>query len=282
MIGGALAWVAAWLSVAASFLGRFLLAPVAMVPGWMSATVIAGVTGVVLLAVFKHTSDQRAIHRVRNDIDAHLLALKLFRDSARVALRAQGRVLAGAGRLFLLAIVPMLVMALPVTLVLGQVSLWYQARPLRVGEESVVTLALPGDAAAPWPAVALRPTDAVAVEAGPVRVRSRREVCWNLRAREPGNHRLEFQVGDQTVAKELAVGDGFMRVSLERPGWDWSAILLNPWEDPFRPGDPVRSIAVAYPDRASWITGTGTWVIYWFLASFVVALCFRRALNVKI
>ena len=31
--------------------------------------------------------------------------------------------------------VPMLVMALPVTLILGQVALWYEARPLRPGED---------------------------------------------------------------------------------------------------------------------------------------------------
>ncbi|MHB1555905.1 MAG: hypothetical protein ACYC61_00360 [Isosphaeraceae bacterium] len=279
---GFLASAAAWLSAGASLLGRYLLAPVAFLPGWLSATAIGAVTGVLLLAVFKHTSNQRAIHRVRNDIDAHLLALKLFRDSAAVALRAQARVIAGATRLLLLAVVPMLVMAIPVTLVLGQMSLWYEARPLRVGEESVVTLALAGDASAPWPSVNLRPTNAVDVEAGPVRVRDRREVCWNLRAREPGSHRLEFQVGGQAVAKELAIGDGFMRVSLERPGWDWSSILLYPWESPFRPGDAVRSIAVAYPERSSWIYGSGTWVISWFVVSFVVALGFRRALNVKI
>ncbi len=277
-----LARIAAWLSAAADFLGRWLLAPIGVVPGWLSATAIAAVTGVVLLVVFKHTSDQGAIRRVRNDIDAHLLALKLFKDSARVALRAQGRVLLGAGRLFVLAVVPMLVMALPVTLILGQLSLWYQARPLRVGEESVITLTLAGDAGSSWPAVSLRPTDAVEVAVGPVRVRSQREVCWNVKARERGSHRLEFQVGDRAVAKELAIGDGFMRVSLERPGWDWSSILMNPWEEPFRPDDPVRSIAIAYPDRSSWTSGTGSWVIYWFVVSMVAALCFRRALDVKV
>ena len=143
------------------------------------------------------------------------------------------------------------------TLILGQLGLWYQARPLRVGEEAVITLKLGGDAGSPWPAVSLEPTDAVEVTAGPVRVRSKREVCWNVKARQPGSHRLVFQVGDRTIAKELAVGDGFMRVSAERPGWDWSAILLNPWEEPFRPGDPVRSIAIAYPERISWTSGTG-------------------------
>ncbi len=57
---------------------------------------------------------------------------------------------------------------------------------------------------------------------------------------------------------------------------------MNPWEEPFRPGDPVRSIAIAYPERSSWTSGTGYWVIYWFVVSMVAAFCFRGALNVKI
>ncbi len=277
-----LAQATAWLNAAANALGWFLLAPVGLVPGWLSATVVAAATGVLLLGVFKYTSNQAAIQRVRNDINAHLLALKLFKDSASVSLRAQGRILNGALRLFVLAIVPMLVMAVPVTLLLGQLALWYQARPLQVGEDTVVTLKLNGDAGSTFPAVSLQPTDAVEVTVGPVRVRSQREVCWNLKAREPGSHRLVFQVGDRTRSKELAIGDGLMRVSTQRPPWDWSAILLNPGEEPFRPDDPVRSIEIDYPHRSSWTSGTDSWVIYWFVVSMVAALCFRRALNVAV
>jgi hypothetical protein len=274
--------VIVWLNAAADALGRVLLAPVGVLPGWLSATLVAAVTGVLLLVVFKYTSNQRAIKRVRDEINAHLLALRLFQDSVAVTLRAQGRILVGAGRLFVLALVPMLVMAVPVTLLLGQLALWYQARPLRVGEEAVITLKLNGDARSPWPAIHLQPTDAVHVEAGPVRVRSQREVCWNIQARCPGTHRLLFQVGDQTIAKELAVGDGFLRVSLLRPGWDWSAILLNPGEAPFRPGDLVQSVSIAYPERSSWTSGTDSWLIYWFAAAMVAAFCFRGVLNVNV
>jgi hypothetical protein len=278
----ALAQIAAWLNIAANGLGRLLLAPIGVLPGWLSATAAAAVTGVLLLAVFKYTSNQRAIKRVRDDINAHLLALKLFKESARVSLRAQGRILVGAFRLFLLAVVPMLVMAVPVTLLLGQLVLWYQARPLRVGEDAVIALKLSGATATAWPFVALHRTDAVWVEAGPVHILSQRTICWRVKARQNGCHRLVFDVGGQTIVKELAVGDGFMRVSQQRPGWNWSDILLNPWEEPFRPDSSVRSIEISYPRRSSWTSGTDTWVIYWFVVSMVAAICFRRVLNVNI
>jgi hypothetical protein len=277
-----LAQLIAWLSAGSNVVGQLLLAPIGVLPDWLSASLVAAVTGVLLLAVFKYTSDQRAIERVRNDINANLLSLKLFKDSARVSVRAQGRILRGAFWLFVLAIVPMLVMAVPVTLLLGQLGLWYQARPLKVGENAVVTLKLNGDAGSAWPAVSLQPTDKVGVDVGPVRVRSKREICWKVSAREEGSHRLVFQVGDQSSTKELAIGDGLMRVSTERPGWDWPAILLNPAEQPFRPGHPVRSIEIDYPHRSSWTSGADSWVIYWFVVSMVAALCFRRAMNVAV
>ncbi len=277
-----LAQIAAWLGSASNALGRVALSPLGILPGWLSATLVAAVTGVLLLVVFKYTSNQRAIKRVRDDIDANLLALKLFKDSTRVTLRSQGRIVIGAFRLMLLALVPMLVMALPVTLLLSQLALWYQTRPLRVAEEAVVTLAIAGDAKAPWPDVRLRPTNAVEVEVGPVRVRSKREVCWTVKGRSAGIHRLAFDVDGRTVDKQFAVGDGLMRVSGLRPGWSWEEILLNPAEEPFRPGSPVRSIAVQFPERDSWTSGTDSWVIYWFVVSMVAALLCRRGLNVKV
>lgn len=271
-----------WLNAVANAVGRVILAPLAVLPGWLSATLVALVTGVLLLLVFKYTSHQRAIKGVRDDINAHLLALKLFKDSAAVAIRAQGRILWGALRLFVLALIPMAVMTVPVILLLGQLALWYQARPLRVGEEAVVTLRLNGGPDASWPEVRLEPTDAAEVTAGPVRVQSQRMICWNLKAHAAGTHRLIFRVDGQAVDKELVVGDGYRRVSVQRPGWAWLDVLLHPWERPFAAEEPVRAIAIDYPRRHSWTSGTDWWIVYWFAVSLIAALAFRRLLKVHV
>jgi hypothetical protein len=149
-----LAQVVVWLNGAANAVGAFALAPVAELPGWLSATLIAAATGLLMLVVFKHTSNQRAVKAVRDDIKAHLLALKLFKENTGVVFRAQGRIFRGAFQLLVLAVVPMLVMAVPMLLLLAQLSLWYQARPLRVGEEAVITLKLNGSARRPGPTCA--------------------------------------------------------------------------------------------------------------------------------
>jgi hypothetical protein len=269
-----------WLNTAANACASVLLAPLAMLPGWLSATLVAAVSGVLMLVVFKYTSNQQGIKRARATIKANLLALSLFKDSAAVTVRSQGRILVGAGTLLLLAIVPMLVMLVPMSLVIGQLALWYQARPLRIGEETVVTMKL---ADAPPRAARLAANDAFDVLVGPVHVPSERMVCWNVQARQPGLHHLAFDVGNEHIEKELAVGDGFMPVSQQRPSWGWEEALLDPKETPFSPDSPVQTIEIDYPRRPSW-TVFG-WVIsllmiYWFIFSMVAAFLAKPFLKV--
>ena len=241
--------IVVWLNVLADALGRWVLAPIGLAPAWFSATAVAAVTGVLMLVAFKYTSRQQAIKRVRDDISANLLALKLFKDSASAALQAQGRLLLAAGRLFLLALVPTAVMIVPMTLFLGQLGLWYEMRPLPVGEEAVVTMQLNGPADAPFPEASLQSVDGVETTAGPVRVRTPAGARSGGTSRQPrqGYHRLVFQVGEQQVDKELAVGDGFMRVSTAAA----RLVLLRRLVAPIRAAVRPRFLGPVDRDRVS-------------------------------
>lgn len=276
------AYIMTWINVPINLLAKVLLAPIAVLPGWLSNTIISAVTGVVLLIIFKYTSNQRAIGRVRDGIKANMLALKLFKDSIAVTLQAQGRVFRGAFLLLIHAIRPMLVMIVPVSLLLAQMGLWYQSRPLLPGEEAVVTVKVNGNIETPWPIVSIEPMPTAEVTIGPVRVFSKHQIHWKIKAIENGSHRIIFDVDGEQFDKELVVGDGFMRVSAERPGRYWSDILLHPLEKPFGPDSVVQSISINYPDRLSRTSGTDWWLIYFFVASMVFALIFKPFLKVRI
>ena len=131
-----------WLNHVANALGAVLLAPVRWLPGWLSATLIGVVTGVLMLIVFKHSSNQTAIRRTRARIKANTLALSLFKDNLGVSLRCQARLLGGAAMLLWHSLIPMAVLTVPMILIFGQMALWYQARPLPVGGDSIVTVRL--------------------------------------------------------------------------------------------------------------------------------------------
>jgi hypothetical protein len=176
----------------------------------------------------------------------------------------------------------MLVMLVPMCLLLGQLAVWYQAQPLPVGSDAIVTahLAL-GDIDLSADAQ-LESSPAFDFRAGPVRVPGKQLVCWRILAMQPGLHELTVTVDSQAFTKEVAIGEGFQPVSPVRPGWNWSDVLLNPRERPFAPNSAVQSIEVTYPERASWTSGSDSWLIYWFLVSLLAAFAARPLLKVNL
>lgn len=271
-----------WLNVISNFIGQILSVPITRLSGWQSNTIISGIMGVVFLMIFKYTSNQRAIGKVKDNVKAQMLAMKLFKDSVPVTLQAQGRAFRGAFLLLFYSIRPMAVMIVPVLLILAQMALWYQAQPLSVGQESIITIELNNIEGSPMPDVSLQTGNALTVLTGPVRVLSKGEVYFKIKAVEDGLHRIVFTAGAEQVQKELAVGEGFMRVSMKRPGQNWGQILFNPWEKPFAKDSLVKSVSIEYPQRLSRTSGTNWWVGYFFVCSMIFAFAFKPFLNVKL
>lgn len=292
-VGAALAWLSelanpvlvpvfAGVNAVVNRVAGLFLSPIGLLPGWLSNTIISAVAGVLMLLVFKYTSNQKAIGRVKDDIKADLLALKLFKDELSVTFRSQGRVFLGSLRLLRYALLPLLVMIVPVSLLLGQMGLWYQWRPLSPGEEALMTMKLTGDPTADMPDVQITSLPGAEVVLGPVRVISKREVCWQIRANDPGQHRIVFRVGAEQVDKQLVVGEGFQRTSPVRPGPQWTSLVLHPLEPHFAQGAAVHSISIDYPERDSWTCGTDWWLLYFFVVSLVFALIAKPLLRVRI
>jgi hypothetical protein len=277
-----LARLIAWLNAIGNILFGLLEKPITILPAWLSLTVISAGLGVLMLILFKHTSNQAAIGKVRDAIKAHLLAMKLFKDNIPVVLKSQVKILLSAFLLLVHSFRPMGVMIIPFSLLLGQLGLWYQSRPLSPGEQAVVTVQLAASDADPMPQVSLQPSAAASVLVGPVHVPAKRQVFWQIQANEAGEHLLTFQAAGEQVQKELAVGNGLMSVSITRPGLKVMDVILHPAEKPFDKASPIQSISIGYPDRPSKVTGTDFWIISLFVISMAVAFLVKPFLNVKI
>ncbi len=130
--------------------------------------------------------------------------------------------------------------------------------------------------------VQLDPSTAVQTIVGPVRVPSKQMICWDIQGREAGYHQLVLRVDEQTVNKELAIGEGFMRISPQRPAWHWTDVLLYPCEVPLGDDSQIQAIQVDYPERHSWTAGTRSWLPFWFAVSMVAAFVARPILKVNI
>lgn len=274
--------IVTFLNIIGNFIGRILSIPITNLTGWQSNTVISAVMGVIFLLIYKYTSNQAAIGKVKDNIKAQMLAMKLFKDSISVTLQAQRKVFKNALLLLFYSIRPMAVMIVPVLFILAQMALWYQAKPLSVGQESVITIQLNNSPDSSILDVSLQPSDAFTVLTGPVKVLSKSEVIYKIKADQNGLHKIVFTAGNETVEKELAVGDSFMPVSAKRPGQQWTQILSNPSEKPFSNDSVVKSISIQYPDRISYTSGKTWWVVYFFGCSMIAAFIVKPFLNVKL
>ena len=263
-------------------IGYVFPSPIAIMPGWMSNTIISAVTGVLLLVVFKYTSNQTAIGKIRDSIKANLLAVKLYKDSFSVTIKSLGNVFKGAFLLLLYSAQPMLVMIVPVMLLLAQLGLWYQFKPIPVGQEALVYVTLKDEMTPSSPVVSLKPYSSYEVITGPVRVCSNKQIFWKIKIEESGRSDLIFDLGDQSFWKELITGDRFARINPKRPSMNLKDVWLYPAEEPFGKESPVQSIDIEYPPRDSFTSGSDYWVFFFFIVSMISALIFKPFFNVKI
>jgi hypothetical protein len=239
---------------------------------------ISALTGVAMLLVFKATSNQRAIRRTRDLIRAHLLAMRLFRDDARVVVESQKKVLRTNLTYLRYAVVPIVFILPIVVLIMVQLELRYGPAPVQPGEAVVVKAIFDG---AVDDEVTLAAPPGIVVETPALRIPYKREADWRVRPAKAGRFELSLKSKGATYGKELVAGEaGVGRVSSRRVSGIWSQ-LTNPGERPLS-GD-LKAIEVKYPSRQNKLFGLGVhWMITFFVVSLVAAFALKGVLKTEV
>jgi len=94
--------------------------------------------GFLMVLLFGYTSDQKAIKIAKDQLKAHLLAVRLFRDQLPVVLGSYGKILRGTGRYLRLAFTPLLIVIVPLTFLIVQLDRYFGWTPLAPGQSFVM------------------------------------------------------------------------------------------------------------------------------------------------
>jgi uncharacterized membrane protein (DUF106 family) len=268
------------------FTGGFdlLFLPLSPLDPFLSLTVFSVLTGLLMVWIFGRVSNQKKIRRIKDRIQANLIAVRLFQNSITVFFRIQGRIFLNTLTYMGLSLKPMIVMIVPVLLILIQLHGRYAARPLEVGEIAVVTVEVAGPELLSRPGgVRLEAGEGIVVEAGPVRIPSRREVVWRVRATEDGEHALEVLAGDDRIVKGIVTGKAAGFISERRTGAGLLDMLLHPGEAPLDPSAPVTSVSIGYPQGEITFLGWNIhWLIWFFVLSIVSGYLLKGLLGVEL
>lgn len=271
-----------------AWLGDIAFALLSMFSPVVALWIISALTGVFMLLIWRYTSNQDAIADIRNKISAHLLATRLFKDNLSVTFRAQRQIIWQSLRLLGYSVQPMIIMVVPFVLIMVQIGLRYEHRPLEVGKTARIKVTLKDGAMkqeAKWKGVGdqLALPDGLGVDPNdPCRVKPLRTVDWRITPAGAGDYALTFGKGSDKVEMPLRVGEGFKRISRLRGGGFFDRLIYS--AEPSIPEASVfESIEVYYPTRSTLFFGYDVhWLITLFVLSIVFALIFKPFMKVHI
>jgi hypothetical protein len=226
----------------------------------LTLAVFSSVAGILILWVFKLTSNQRALRVTRRRVMAHLLALRLFGDDPAAVLRSQARLLWWNARYMALLLPPFLVVAIPLYVAWDHLDALWGRAPLKSGDTAVVTAQLRGGAtraeltAPPW----------LAIETPPVRSLATHEVSWRVRVLRAGSGEMSVRVGTEQAGLMIDARPG-----LHYRGERGTASGAIEW------------VEIRYPRTELALLGISTnWVVWFCVISTITALAFRGKLRV--
>jgi uncharacterized membrane protein (DUF106 family) len=272
----------------AAFQFSLLTSPLAIV------IVVSVVVGLLMVVLFGYTSDQKAIGIAKDQLKAHLLAVRLYRDQIPVVMGSYGKILRGTGRYLKLAFKPLLYVIVPITLLIVQIDRYLGQTPLPVNAPFLLTVHLgeqSSNAKAADQSMAIDAMNDVTLDlppeitmtASPVHINADNEIVWRLAGSKEGKYEVKIAASGERVEKAVCIGSDLSRISTIRlRGYFWERMFSS--AEPALPeNSPIESISINYPDRNIEIAGYGmNWIWLFFILSMVAGFIFKELLGIQI
>jgi len=239
---------------------------------WIGMIVVSFLTGLLMLFVFKWTSNQKGIQQVKNRIKAHLLELRLYKDSLGLSLRAQGNILRCNLRYIGYSARPMLVMIIPLILVIIQLNFWFGYESLTPNQSALLKIKLKEHQNPLDIPIDIQTSPGLAIETLPLRIEEAGEINWRFSANDEGLQQISVVVDGETVTKKVSVAQRpLCKVSPIKPGKSFLKQVLYPTEAPIKGHLPIEAIEIQYPTKKMSLFG---WHIHWLIVYFVLSIIF--------
>ncbi len=237
--------------------------------------------GLLMVILFRYTSDQKAIGRAKDRLKAHLLAVRLFQDQLPVVMRAYARILRGTCSYLRLAFTPFLILILPITFLIIQLDRYFGWLPLRPTQTFLVEARVEDPVA--FDQVELQLPPQLASSAPAVHSSKDKEIAWRVVAQSEGQYDIRLAAAGQTVSKQVIVSPGLARISPVRLRDNFWERLFVSGEPPLAGNSPIQSISISYPPRVIRFAGMEwNWIVLFFVVSLIAGFVFKTVLGIQV
>jgi hypothetical protein len=230
-------------------------------------------TGVAMIFLFKATSDQERIRRVRARFSARILEMRIYPDDIWLILRALGGALWENVAYLRASAKPIVVLILLIVPVFIQLDERYGRAALAPGANTLVTVTLKDGLDPMNTPVSLAPAgNGIAVDSRPVRVRDRREIAWRLRVAEAGVHPLRVEAIDKSYELPIFAQASNRGIGHTRRARSRTDALIHPTLPAIPPDSPFAGVNVRYASTSYSLFGWHThWLVVFVFWSLVGA-----------
>ena len=270
------------ISGAVSRVFDLLLAPFASHPAW-AMVLVSVVSAIWALLLFKAVTPQTRLQTTRDQLFGHIYEMGLYQDHLGILARIQGDLARTNLRYLGYTLPALVVLAIPMILTLGQLESRFAQRPLKVGEETVLTIKLKNSALAGMRNITLETPAGVQVSAGPVRNESTGTLAWRLQAGREGTHRLRFlREGSVVGTCDLPVGGGLPRLHNTNEN-SALGVLLYPGAPDLSTNSPLAGLSLQWPGRVTSYLGLKmNWLVAFMVFSMLGGLVLKDLLKVSL
>jgi hypothetical protein len=180
---------------------------------------------------------------------------------------------------------PLLFLVVPFVLIATQMAMYYEFRPMRPGEQTLVTAQIHPDR---WDE--LKDARLILPDGATALARHRdsveHSVTWVLRADKPiGASTLEVRAGGIVEKKQLVItedGGALHFVNPMRAGTSFAHRLLYPGEPAYAANAPIQEILIDYGANSTPLLGFDIhWTITFLIVSIIGALIAKPFLKVQ-
>ncbi len=256
-----------------------ILDPFARFTPLVGLALISALSGVLLVIGFRVASRPAAIRAAKRQMQAHLLAVRLYRDDLTVVFRSQLSLLRGLAVYMRHMLLPFLAMLLPLGLLFAHLEARYSSRALRPGERAIVKAIVTPATINHW---RLEASEGIRIDSPPVRIPTRGEIVWRVQAVTTGRHYVALVDGSHRIEKEARIATEEGGAVPRRAGPGWTSLFVAPVEPTIAKGSGVERIEIDYPPLPLTVFGRHLhWIVVFLLVSTALALLLRKTLGAE-
>jgi hypothetical protein len=257
-----------------------LLWPLHKLPPFWGIFFLSLLTSLFVLAVYRAVSSPKKVRDTKNQIKAHILAIRLYRDSWKVIVVSFFKSLYYTGKYFVLNLFPLLLVLPLMFLLFVQMDIRYGMRPFQVNEDIVVKAGFSQDIGTLT--IELQADPHFQIMMNSVFISALREVNWKLRASQNSAGDIAININGITVRKKLFIGESVPALSNKKMAASSLAHFIYPVEKLLTPASALKYISLQYPSRRIGFLGLhGHWLFYYFILTMIIALALKNKFGVE-